>query len=73
MAQEGEFKDLFPDCEVGAMPPFGNLYDLPVYVAAALTEDKDIAFNAGTHTDVIKISYSDFEKLVKPAIGAFSE
>lgn len=73
LAQEGEFKDLFPDCEVGAMPPFGNLYDLPVYVAAALTEDKDIAFNAGTHTDVIKISYSDFEKLVKPAIGAFSE
>lgn len=73
LAQEDEFKSLFPDCEVGAMPPFGNLYNLPVYVASALSEDKDIAFNAGTHTDVIKISYSDFEKLVKPTVGTFSE
>jgi Ala-tRNA(Pro) deacylase len=73
LAQEAEFKGLFPDCEVGAMPPFGNLYNLPVYVASTLTDDKEIAFNAGTHTDVIKISYSDFEKLVKPAIGAFCE
>jgi Ala-tRNA(Pro) deacylase len=73
LAQEDEFKGLFPDCEVGAMPPFGNLYDLPVYVASALTDDKEIAFNAGTHTDVIKVSYSDFEKLVKPTIGTFSE
>jgi Ala-tRNA(Pro) deacylase len=73
LAQEAEFKGLFPDCEVGAMPPFGNLYNLPVYVASTLTDDKEIAFNAGTHTDIIKISYSDFEKLVKPAIGAFCE
>jgi Ala-tRNA(Pro) deacylase len=73
LAQEDEFKSLFPDCEVGAMPPFGNLYNLPVYVASALSEDKDIAFNAGTHTDVIKISYSDFENLVKPTVGTFSE
>jgi Ala-tRNA(Pro) deacylase len=73
LAQEHEFKGLFPDCEVGAMPPFGNLYNLPVYVASALAEDTEIAFNAGTHTDVIKISYSDFEKLVKPTIGTFSE
>lgn len=73
LAQEDEFKGLFPDCEVGAMPPFGNLYNLPVYVASALSEDKEIAFNAGTHTDVIKISYSDFEKLVKPTVGTFSE
>lgn len=73
LAEEDEFKGLFPDCEVGAMPPFGNLYNLPVYVASALTEDKEIAFNAGTHTDVIKISYSDFEKLVKPTVGTFSE
>lgn len=73
LAEEDEFKGLFPDCEVGAMPPFGNLYRLPVYVASALAEDKEIAFNAGTHTDVIKISYSDFDKLVKPTIGTFSE
>lgn len=73
LAEEDEFKGLFPDCEVGAMPPFGNLYKLPVYVATALAEDKEIAFNAGTHTDIIKISYSDFEKLVKPTIGTFSE
>jgi len=73
LAQENEFKGLFPDCEVGAMPPFGNLYNLPVYVASALSEDKEIAFNAGTHTDVIKISYSDFENLVKPTVGTFSE
>ncbi|HEX9667652.1 MAG TPA: YbaK/EbsC family protein [Thermodesulfobacteriota bacterium] len=73
LAQEDEFKGLFPDCEVGAMPPFGNLYNLPVYVASALSEDKEIAFNAGTHTDVIKISYSDFENLVKPTVGTFSE
>jgi Ala-tRNA(Pro) deacylase len=73
LAEENEFKGLFPDCEVGAMPPFGNLYNVPVYVASALAEDEEIAFNAGTHTDVIKLSYSDFEKLVKPAIGTFSE
>ena len=73
LAEEKEFKGLFPDCEVGAMPPFGNLYKQPVYVASALAEDKEIAFNAGTHTDIIKISYSDFENLVKPTIGTFSE
>ena len=73
LAEEKEFKGLFPDCEVGAMPPFGNLYNQPVYVASALAEDKEIAFNAGTHTDIIKISYSDFENLVKPTIGTFSE
>jgi Ala-tRNA(Pro) deacylase len=71
LANEDEFKDIFPDCEVGAMPPFGNLYKLPVYVAKALAEHKEIAFNAGTHTDVIKISYSDFEKLVKPIVETF--
>lgn len=73
LAEENEFKGLFPDCEVGAMPPFGNLYNLAVHVASALAEDKEIAFNAGTHTDIIKISYSDFEKLVKPTTGTFSE
>lgn len=73
LADEREFKDLFLDCEVGAMPPFGNLYKLPVYVASALSEDKEIAFNAGTHIDLIRMGYSDFKKLVKPIVANFSE
>ena len=73
LANEGEFKDIFPDCEVGAMPPFGNLYNLPVYVSKDLAEHEEIAFNAGTHTDVIKISYSNFEELVNPVVETFSE
>jgi Ala-tRNA(Pro) deacylase len=72
-ADENEFTDLFPDCEVGAMPPFGNLYGLPVYSASALSEDEEIVFNAGTHTDAIRMSYSDYEKLVKPTVFHFSE
>lgn len=68
LANEREFKNLFPDCEIGAMPPFGNLYDMPVYVAASLAEDEEIAFNAGTHTELIKLSYHDFERLVKPKV-----
>jgi Ala-tRNA(Pro) deacylase len=66
LASEMEFKDKFPDCDIGAMPPFGNLYDMDVFVAEKLTEDREIAFNAGSHTDLIKLSYTDYEKLVKP-------
>jgi Ala-tRNA(Pro) deacylase len=73
LSNEKEFKNIFPDCEVGAMPPFGNFYDLPVYVASALSEDKEIVFNAGTHIDVIRMSYSDFEKLANPIVANFSE
>jgi Ala-tRNA(Pro) deacylase len=73
LANEKEFKNIFPDCEVGAMPPFGNFYDLPVYVASALSEDKEIVFNAGTHIDVIRMSYSDFEKLANAIVANFSE
>ncbi len=73
LASEEEFKDIFPDCEVGAMPPFGNLYNLPVYVASALSEDEEIVFNAGNHTHVIRMKYSDFEKLVNPIVASFSE
>ncbi len=73
IAEEKEFENMFPDCEVGAMPPFGNLYSLPVYVANALSDDEEIVFNAGTHTDMIRMSYRDFEKLVKPVIADFSE
>ena len=72
LATEHEFKDTFPGCALGAMPPFGNLYDLDVLVAERLTQDKEIAFNAGTHTELIKMSYGDFEKLVKPKILKFT-
>ena len=71
LAAESEFVSLFPDCEPGAMPPFGNLYDLPVYVDNVLASDEQIAFNAGTHRDVIRMSYADFERLVKPTKGRF--
>lgn len=73
LAAEAEFKELFPDCETGAMPPFGNLYGLPVLVAQSLTENKEIAFNAGSHTEVVKIAFADYERLVKPTVLKFSE
>lgn len=72
LAGEQEFKNLFPDCDVGAMPPFGNLYDMEVYVADALTEDEEIAFNAGSHTELIQMPYQDFERLVKPKVIKFA-
>ena len=72
LAYEQEFKDKCPDCEVGAMPPFGNLYEMEVYVAESLLEDEEIAFNAGTHTELMKMKYKDFERLVKPKILKFS-
>ena len=73
LATEQEFKDKFPGCDVGAMPPFGNLYEIEVYVAESLKEDDEIAFNACTHTELMKLSYKDFEKLVKPKIFKFSK
>lgn len=72
LATEAEFKYFFPDCEVGAMPPFGNLYDMEVYVAETLAEDEEIAFNAGTHTEMIQLKYEDFARLVKPRVFKFS-
>ena len=60
---EQEFKTLFSDCAIGAMPPFGNLYGLPTYVEQSLAEQDYIVFEAGTHTDAIKISYRDYEKI----------
>lgn len=66
IAKEGEFRFDFPDCEVGAMPPFGNLFNMEVLVDPKLAEDDDIAFNAGTHTEVVKMAYKDFERLVHP-------
>jgi Ala-tRNA(Pro) deacylase len=72
LAEEEEFTAQFPGCETGAMPPFGNLYDLPVYADETLTKDEEIAFNACSHTELIQIAYKDFERLVKPKIVKFS-
>ena len=72
LATEAEFKYHFPDCDVGAMPPFGNLYDMEVYVAEALAKNREIAFNAGTHSEIIRMDYDDFERLVQPKILKFS-
>ena len=68
LAGEAEFKSLFPDCEIGAMPPFGNLYRIPVYVATRLVEDDVIAFNAGNHRELIKMKFTDFQRLVQPQL-----
>ncbi|MDA0204004.1 MAG: YbaK/EbsC family protein [Acidobacteria bacterium] len=70
-ALEDEFKDLFPDCQLGAMPPFGNLYNLPVYADVSLATNDLIAFNAGTHHTVIRMHYADFDRLVHPKTGQF--
>ena len=72
IASEKEFKDLFPECEVGAMPPFGNLYGMDVFVAKSLAEDEEIAFNAGSHRELVKMAYKDFERLVKPKVMKFT-
>ena len=72
LAPETEFKDMFPECELGAMPPFGNLYGMEVFVAQTLAEDEEIVFNAGSHTELIKLAYTDFENLVKPKLLKFS-
>src|SRR3990167_5673165 len=72
LASEREFKDMFPECEVGAMPPFGKLYGMDVFVEKSLTEDKEIAFNAGSHRELVKMLYKDFEKLVRPKVTKFS-
>lgn len=72
LASEREFRDYFPDCDLGAMPPFGNLYGLEVYVADGLTEDDEIAFNAGSFTELVRMSYGDFERLVHPTVLRFA-
>jgi Ala-tRNA(Pro) deacylase len=69
LGKEQEFKTLFSDCAIGAMPPFGNLYGLPTYVERSLAEQDYIVFEAGTHTDAIKMSYRDYEKIVKPKVN----
>ena len=71
LAPEAEFDREFPDCEIGAMPPFGNLYNMKVFVEEGLTVDEDIAFNAGSHTELVRMTYKDFANLVKPLVVKF--
>ncbi len=68
LATETEFAGLFPECEPGAMPPFGNLFDVPVYVDESLTRDETIVFTAGTHGETVRLRYADFADLVQPAV-----
>jgi Ala-tRNA(Pro) deacylase len=72
ISKEKEFEELFSDCEVGAMPPFGNLYHLEVWVDQVITEDEFIVFQAGSHVETLKIKYSDYVRLVNPKVGDFS-
>ena len=72
LAEEDEFEATFPDCEVGAMPPFGNLYGVPGWVDESLTEDETIGVRSGTHTDTMSVNYADFEKLVGPTVARFA-
>lgn len=71
LVSEEEFIEKFPDCEAGAMPPFGNLYAMDVFVDKTLTADEEIAFNACSHSELIQLAYKDFERLVKPKILSF--
>lgn len=73
LATEVEIADLYPECEPGAMPPFGPLYGQRVFVDASLVGDPKMVFNAGTHTDAICMHYNDFEEIVKPLVGAFAK
>ena len=73
IAKEADIKERFPDVEVGAMSPFGNLYEVPVVVDRVLGESEEIVFNAGSHTDTIKMRYREFAALVKPKVGAFGQ
>lgn len=73
LAREAEFAAAFPDCDLGAMPPFGNLYGLPVYVDQALAVNETIYFEAGTHTDTMSLAYADFARLVQPTVADLSQ
>jgi Ala-tRNA(Pro) deacylase len=68
LAAEADFKNSFPDCETGAMPPFGNLYDIPVFADESLSRDPEIAFNAGTHRELMRLAWNDFQTLVNPRL-----
>jgi Ala-tRNA(Pro) deacylase len=72
LASEHDFLNMFPGCELGAMPPFGNLYNIKVYSAKSLADNDEIVFNSGSHSELIKMKYQDFERLVKPIVLKFS-
>ena len=72
LASEKEFVDLFPGCEIGAMPPFGNLYGMAVSVSEELEDDDDIAFNAGAHNELLRLSYESYKMLVHPNVAKLS-
>ena len=72
LATEEEMESLFPDCEIGAEPPLGRLYELPVYVSPVLARDEEITFNAGSHEEAIRMKYDDFARLTQPSIIHFS-
>jgi len=71
LASEQEFRDRFSDCEPGAMPPFGNLYGMEVYVERNLAEDSEIVFSAGSHSELMRLAYEDFARLASPRIAGF--
>ncbi len=73
LATEAEFEGVFPECEVGAMPPFGTLYRIPVIVDESLKKDREIVFNAGSHTETVKMAFDEFVELVKPLFASFTE
>ena len=72
LAGESEFSGLFSECEIGAMPPFGNLYGMAVYVSEELEDDDEIAFNAGAHTELLRLSYESYKRLVQPKVAKLS-
>lgn len=72
LAEEVEFSGLFPECEIGAMPPFGNLYGMEVYADDELDHDHDITFNAGAHTELLRMSWPDYKRLVNPLLARLS-
>ena len=73
LGEESHFAGLYPNCEPGAMPPLGNLYGQRVFVDGRLAEDKEIVFNAGNHSEAVRMRYADFERLTKPVVGHFAE
>lgn len=73
LASEWDFDELFPGVHKGAMPPFGNLFDLPVFVDRKLTDDETLYFNAGTHSQVMALAYDDFQRLVEPSVVSFAQ
>jgi Ala-tRNA(Pro) deacylase len=73
LAREREFSAIMPDCEVGAMPPFGNLYGIPVVIDRTVSENDTIVCQSGTHTDTVALRYADFERLVKPGVAEFAQ